>query len=63
MARRERPREMPDMTPAQRWANWWHYHWRHVLLGAVVLVLLGGHPPGPGPGAGTGLLRGPGGPR
>lgn len=40
MARRER--EMPDMTPAQRWANWWHYHWRHVLLGGIVLGILGG---------------------
>ena len=42
MARRERPREMPDMTPAQRWANWWHYHWRHVLLGGIVLGILSG---------------------
>lgn len=42
MARRERPREMPDMTPAQRWANWWHYHWRHVLLGGILLGILGG---------------------
>lgn len=42
MARRETPREMPDMTPAQRRANWWHYHWRHVLLGGIILAILGG---------------------
>lgn len=42
MAKRERPREMPDMTPAQRRANWWRYHWRHVLLGGIVLAILGG---------------------
>ena len=42
MARRETPREMPDMTPAQRRANWWHYHWCHVLLGGIILAILGG---------------------
>ena len=42
MARREQPREMPDMTPARRRANWWHYHWRYVLLGGIVLGILGG---------------------
>lgn len=42
MRERPQPREMPDMTPRERRRNWWLYHRRQVLLGAAVLVLLGG---------------------
>lgn len=38
----QRPREMPDMTPSQRWKNWWYYHWRQLLLGAAVAAILAG---------------------
>lgn len=36
----ERAREMPDMTPSQRRANWWHYHWRYVAFAVIAVVLL-----------------------
>ena len=36
----ERAREMPDMTPAQRRTNWWHYHWRYVAVAVIAVVLL-----------------------
>ena len=39
MAARPQPREMPgNMTPQQRRANWWHYHWLHVLIAAVAVI-------------------------
>jgi len=31
---------MPPMTDAQRRANWWHYHWHFVLIGAIALAVL-----------------------
>ena len=41
MAAKSQPRGMPDMTPQQRRANWWHYHRFHVLIAllAVIAVL------------------------
>ena len=42
MAAKPQPSEMPDMTPQQRRANWWHYHWLHVLIAVLaVIVVLG----------------------
>lgn len=32
------PREMPEMTPAQRRDNWWRYHWTHVLIGVLAAI-------------------------
>lgn len=32
------PREMPEMTPAQRRDNWWRYHWLHVLIGVLAAI-------------------------
>ena len=26
------PDQPPQLTPAQRRANWWHYHWYYVAL-------------------------------
>lgn len=37
---RPTPREMPEMTPAERRANWWHYHWMHLVLAGVAIALL-----------------------
>lgn len=37
---RPTPREMPEMTPAERRANWWHYHWTHLILAGVAVALL-----------------------
>lgn len=41
MSHKPAPREMPAMTPAQRRANWWHYHWFWVLLGLAALLAAG----------------------
>lgn len=27
-----------DLSPAQRWKNWWWYHWKHALIAAVALA-------------------------
>ena len=40
MAAKSQPREMPDMTPQQRRANWWHYHWFHVLIAALAAAVV-----------------------
>lgn len=34
-------REDPHLTFRQRLENWWWYHWRHVLLGALAVLVLG----------------------
>lgn len=36
------PREMPDMTPAQRRDNWWRYHWLYVLIGVLAVIAAAG---------------------
>lgn len=33
------PREMPEMTPRQRWNNWWRYHWLYVLAGVLAALM------------------------
>lgn len=40
--RNEQPEERREPTPREKRRNWWHYHWRHVLLGGIVLGILGG---------------------
>ncbi len=30
-----------DLTPKQRWSNWWHYNWKFVVLGTLLLCFLG----------------------
>lgn len=32
--------ERPELTPRQRWSNWWWYHWKHVLVGVVIAAVL-----------------------
>lgn len=38
MAAKPQSSEMPDMTPQQRRANWWHYHRLHVLIAALAVI-------------------------
>lgn len=43
MSKRPIPREMPEnMTPQQRRDNWWRYHWLHVLIAVLAVILLCG---------------------
>lgn len=42
MAKRPIPREMPDMTPQQRRDNWWRYHWIHVLIAVLAVIVVAG---------------------
>lgn len=37
--KREAPREL---TEKEKRANWWHYHWLHVVLGVVLVLVVGG---------------------
>ncbi len=30
-----------DLTPKQRWSNWWYYNWKFVVLGTLLLCFLG----------------------
>ena len=36
-----KPEEKRELTPAEKRANWWHYHKWHVALGAVLLLAAG----------------------
>lgn len=43
MSKRPIPREMPEnMTPQQRRDNWWRYHWLHVLIAVLAVIVLCG---------------------
>lgn len=43
MAERLYPREMPEhMTPQQRRDNWWRYHWLHVLIAVLAVIVITG---------------------
>lgn len=42
MAKKPLPKEMPPMTARERRANWWHYHWHHVLIVCLALCALAG---------------------
>lgn len=37
--KREAPREL---TQKEKRANWWHYHWLHVVLAAALVLVVGG---------------------
>ena len=40
--RNEQPEVRQELTPREKQRNWWHYHWRHVLLAGIILAILGG---------------------
>lgn len=39
--RNEQPRERRELTAGEKRRNWWHYHWRYLLLILIVALLLG----------------------
>ena len=36
-----KPEEKRELTPAEKWANWWDYHKWHLALGLILLLALG----------------------
>lgn len=40
LARNEKPEEKRELTPKEKWKNWWHYHkWHVVIVLAAVLFV------------------------
>ena len=39
--RNERPEEHRELTAREKRRNWWHYHWKYLLLGLIAALILG----------------------
>lgn len=39
--RNERPEERRELTPQEKRRNWWHYHWKYLLLGLGAALIFG----------------------
>lgn len=40
LARDEKPREKRELTPKEKWKNWWDYHKWHVVIAIVAVLFL-----------------------
>ena len=40
LARNEKPAPVRELTPREKWNNWWYYHKWHVVLGVALVAML-----------------------
>lgn len=42
LARDVKPEEKRELTPKEKWKNWWYYHKWHVVIGLIALLCVAG---------------------